>query len=150
MPRPVICVACFVVIVCASATQAQAQFSIRAASAQPVEGWQQMQVEQSNQTVWVSPMAAITASDIESARPDIDPVDGKTRIAIEFTDAGAKKFSALTAAQIKKLVAKVVDGKVLWTPMVTGMITGKEGVLYGDGPRGLTQEHVERILALLL
>jgi hypothetical protein len=27
--------------------------------------------------------------------------------------------------------------------------TGKEGRLYGDGPRGLTQEHVERILALL-
>ena len=137
------------VLMSASPIEAQAQFSIRAASAQPVERWQQMQVEYSNQTVWVSPMAAITASDIESARPEINPDDGATRIAVVYTDAGAKKLSDLTAAQVKKLVAMVVDGKVIWAPMVMGMITGKEGVLYDDGPRGLTQEHVERILALL-
>jgi preprotein translocase subunit SecD len=108
-----------------------------------------MQVErcQSRCTVWVSPTAAIVASDIESSRPEV--VDGATHIAIVFTDAGAKKFSDLTAAQVKKLVAMVIDGKVIWAPMVMGMITGKEGVLYGDGPGGLTQEHVERILALL-
>jgi preprotein translocase subunit SecD len=138
---------CLAVILFASA--AQAQFSIRAASAQPVEGWQQMQIEhcQSRCTVWVSPTAAIVASDIEKARPEV--VDGAWRVAIVWTDAGAKKFSDLTAAQVKKLVAMVVDGKVIWAPMVMGMITGKEDVLYGDGPGGLTQEHVERILALL-
>ena len=106
-------IAFFFVLISATAIPSQAQFSIRAASAQPVEGWQQMQVEQSNQTVWVSPIAAIAASDLESARPDIDPVDGKTRIAIVFTDAGAQKFSDLTRAQVKKLIAMVVDGKVL-------------------------------------
>ena len=140
---------CLVVILFGTATQAHAQFSIRAASVEPVEGWQQMQVEHSDQVVWVSPTAAITASDIEKAQHEINPVDGATRIAVVFTDAGAKKFSDLTAAQVKKLTAMVVDGKVIWAPMVMGMITGKEGVLYGDGPRGLTQEHVERILALL-
>jgi preprotein translocase subunit SecD len=138
-----------VVFLSATAMQAQAQFSIRAASAQPVEDWQRMQVEHSDQVVWVSPTAAIVASDIEKAQPEVDPVDGATRIAIVFTDAGAQKFTDLTAAQVKKLVAMVVDGKVIWAPMVMGMITGKKGVLYGDGSRGLTQEHVERILGLL-
>jgi preprotein translocase subunit SecD len=147
MHRRLAWITCLIVIL--AGTQAQAQFSIRAASAKPVEGWQRMQVENSDQVVWVSPTAAIVASDIEKARPEIDQVDGATHIAIVFTDAGAKKFSDLTAAQVKKLVAMVIDGKVIWTPMVMGMITGKESVLYGDGPRGLTQEHVERILALL-
>ena len=133
----------------ATAIQAHAQFSIRAASIEPVDGWQQMQIEncQSRCTVWVSPMAAIVASDIESARQET--VGGATRIAIVFTDAGAQKFTELTTAQVKRLIAMVVDGKVLWAPMVMGMITGKEGVLYGDGPRGFTQQHVERNLALL-
>src|ERR1700757_4607848 len=112
-------IACIVVIVSTGATQAQGQFSIRAASAEPVEGWQRMQVEHSDQVVWVSPTAAIIASDIESARPEINPDDGATHIAIVFTDAGAKKFSDLTAAQVKKLVAMVVDGKVIWAPLVT-------------------------------
>jgi preprotein translocase subunit SecD/SecD/SecF fusion protein len=137
------------VILFATTIQAQAQFSIRAASAEPVDGWQKMQVEHSDRAIWVSPEAAIVASDIEKAQPEINPVDGATRIAVVFTDAGARKFSDLTAAQVKKLVAMVVDGHLIWAPMVMGMITGQEGVLYGDGPRGLTQEHVERILALL-
>jgi preprotein translocase subunit SecD len=141
-----------VIFLSATAMQAQAQFSIRAASIEPVEGWDRIQVEHcqgSRCIVWVAPTAAIVASDIESARPQINAADGATHIAVVFTDTGAKKFSDLTAAQVKKLVAMVVDGKVIWAPMVTGMITGKEGVLYGDGPGGLTQEHVERILALL-
>src|SRR5690348_14586471 len=147
MPRTSAWIASLVFILFASATQAHAQFSIRAASAKPVEGWQRMQVGDSGQLIWVSPTAAIVASDIESARPEMNPDDGATHIAIVFTDTGAEKFSDLTAAQIKKLVAMVVDGKVIWAPLVTGMITGKEGRLYGDGPRGLTQEHVEQILA---
>ena len=148
MPRIPTWLACLVVILCAG-VQAHAQFSLRAASAEPVDGWQQMQIEncQSRCTVWISPTAAIVASDIESAHQE--NVDGATRIAIVFTDAGAQKFTDLTTAQVKRLIAMVVDGKVLWAPMVMGTITGKEGVLYGDGPRGLTQEHAERILALL-
>src|ERR1051325_10978828 len=91
------------IVMSATATQAQAQFSIRAASAQPVEGWQRMQVGDSDQVIWVSPTAAIVASDIQSARPEINPDDGATHVAIVFTDAGAKKFSDLTAAQVNKL-----------------------------------------------
>src|ERR1051325_12219510 len=67
--------ACLAVILSASATQAQAQFSIRAASVEPVDGWQRMQVEhcQSRCFLWVSPTATIIASDIEKERPEFSP-----------------------------------------------------------------------------
>src|SRR5438046_2111 len=59
----------------ASATQAPAQFSIRAASVEPVDGWQRMQVEhcQSRCFLWISPTANIVASDIERAQPEVRP-----------------------------------------------------------------------------
>jgi len=38
--------------------QGQSQLSIGAASAEPLGGWQRMQVEHSDRFVWVSPIAA--------------------------------------------------------------------------------------------
>src|SRR2546422_8753055 len=96
------------VLVAASATQAQDQFSIRAASAEPVEGWQRMQVEHSNGVVWVAPTAAVTASDIEKAQPEIR-ADGYQIIRVVFTDSGVNKLHDLTAAQLKKLIVLVGD-----------------------------------------
>lgn len=49
----------------AVALQAHAQFSVRAASDETVQGWQQMPTED-NRTIWVSPTARLTASDFES------------------------------------------------------------------------------------
>jgi preprotein translocase subunit SecD len=138
-----------VVILFASVMQAQAQFSIRAASATPIEGWQRMPVEHMGRVVWVSPTAAIVASDIEKAQPEINPVYGAKRIAVVFTDAGAKKFSELTTAQLNKLIAMVVDGKVIWAPHVNQPQEGKQGILTGSLPTGLAQEEVDRILAML-
>jgi restriction endonuclease Mrr len=49
--------ACLVLIVLVSALQVQAQLSIRAASATPVEGWQRMPVECADRVMWVSLIA---------------------------------------------------------------------------------------------
>ena len=136
MPRRAGWTVCLGVIVFATALRAQGQFSIRAASAEPIEGWQRMQVEHSNRVVWVAPTAAIVASDIERAQPEINSVDGATRIAVVFTDAGRKKIHDLTTAQLKKLIAMVVDGKVIWAPIVQQPQQGKDGVLTGNLPCG--------------
>jgi len=142
-------IACIIVIVSTSATQAQGQFSIRAASAEPVEGWQRMQVEHSNRVVWAAPTAAVVATDIEKAQPQVRP-NGDTVIAVVFTDAGAKKIHDLTTAQLKKLVAMVVDDRLIWAPTVMQPQEGKQGVLTGGNTgHGLTQEEVELILASL-
>ena len=44
---------------------------------------------------------------------------------------------------------RTVDGKLIWAPIVQQPQAGKEGVLTGNGPNGLTQEEVERIMASL-
>ena len=109
-----------------------------------------MQVEHSNSVVWVSPTAALTASDIEKAEPEIRS-DGYSVIRVVFTDAGVNKLHDLTAAQLRKLIALVVDDKVIWAPTVTYIAEApaKNNVLTGSGPHGLTQEEVGLIVAIL-
>jgi len=147
MHRMVTWTACLVVLLFAGIVQAQAQLSIRAASAEPVERWQRMQVEHSTRVVWVAPTEVVTGSDIERAQPEVNS-QGLTRIVVVFTEAGARKIRDLTIAQSKKLIALVVDGRVIWAPMVLAE-AGKESVLTGNGPNGLTQEEVERIMAIV-
>ena len=150
MPRMASLITCMVVILSVGIVPAQAQLSIRAASAEPVEGWQRMQVEHSNRVIWVTPTAAITASDIEQAQPKIR-ADGYQIIRAVFTDAGVSKLHDLTAAQLKKLIVLVVDDKVIWAPMVMYVAgpAAKNNVLTGNTPHGLTPEEVDRIMAIL-
>jgi preprotein translocase subunit SecD len=147
MHRIVTWTACSLVLLFSGIMQAEAQFSIRAASARPVEGWQQMQVEHSDRTVWVAPTAAVVASDIEKAQPEVR-ADGTRVIRVVFTDGGANKIRDLTTAQLKKYVAMVVDGKLIWAPLVQ-VVVGKESVLAGNLPSGLTEEETDRIMASL-
>jgi preprotein translocase subunit SecD len=145
-------VSCLLVVILFVGTlQAQSRLSIRAASVEPVEGWQVMQVEhcQTRCTVWVSPTEAVTGSDIEQAQPETTR-DGRTRIAVVFTDAGAHKIRDLSIAQRGKLVALVVGDRVIWAPTVNAEIA-KKSVLMGNGqPNGsLTEEEVERIMTAL-
>jgi preprotein translocase subunit SecD len=130
--------------------QAQAQFSIRAASAAPVDGWQQMQVEHSDRVVWVSPTATLTKSDIKQAQPEVR-ADGDTVIRVVFTDSGVDKLHELTAAQFRKLIAMVVDDKVIWAPTVKYIAEApaRNNVLTGSGQHGLTRDEVDRILTSL-
>src|SRR5262245_12120856 len=100
MHRIVTWTVCSLVLLFSGIMQAEAQFSIRAASGEPVEGWQRMQLEHSNRTVWVAPTAAVVASDIEKAQPEVRD-DGNRVISIIFTDVGANKIRDLTAAQLK-------------------------------------------------
>jgi preprotein translocase subunit SecD len=106
-----------------------------------------MQVEHSERTVWVAPTAAVVASDIEKAQPEVR-TDGDRVIRVVFTDAGANKIRDLTTAQLKKPVALIVDDRLIWAPIVQA-VAGKESVLTGNGPHSLTQEEVERIMASL-
>jgi preprotein translocase subunit SecD len=142
--------ACLVLILFATTMQARAQFSIRAASIEPVDGWQRMQVEhcQSRCFVWVSPTATIVASDIEKAQPEVRS-NGDRVVAVVFTDAGAQKLRDFTRANMNKFVAMIVNGRLIWAPLVRGEFS-KETVLTGNGqPHGLTQEEVELIMAAL-
>lgn len=119
------------------------QFSIRAASQDPVTGWDRM--EMADKVVWVSPTPSLTSADIEKAEPITTP-DGRKAIGIEFTDAGADKMRRLSTAQADKLIAMVLDGKLIWAPKIRSQI-GKQGVITGNGPNGLDDETIQRILS---
>jgi preprotein translocase subunit SecD len=127
----------------AGVLQTPAQLSLRAASAEPVPGWARMEL--GNQAVWVSPTASLTSADIARAEAVSSP-DAKRAVAVEFTDEGARKMRDLSGAQVDKLIALVLDGRLIWAPKVRDVMD-KQALLTGNGPDGLPETLVQRILA---
>ena len=131
-----------IVAVLFSAIAQTPQFSIRAASSEPVAGWDRMELD--SRAVWVSPTISLTGTDIAKAEPTT--MSGRKAIAIEFTDGGADKMRRLSAAQMDKLIALVLDGKLIWAPRIRSEI-GKQGMITGNGPNGLDDDTIQRILS---
>src|SRR5215471_8867999 len=126
-------------ILFAGALQAQGQFGIHAASAEAVTGWQKMDSE--GKSVWVNPVSALVSADIERAVPGRS-ADGHNNVTLMFTESGAKKMRELSAAQEGKLVALILDGKVIFSPRVRDKFPGPDRLVMitGNGPTGLSVE----------
>jgi len=122
--------------------QAQAQFTIRAASDQPVAGWKRM--EYNNHAVWVNPTPTLTSADVLRAERS-KTQNGAGAVGIIFTDAGAKKMADLSHAQLDKLIAMVLDGKVIFAPKVRAEI-GKQALITGKGSEGLPAKVAQQIV----
>jgi preprotein translocase subunit SecD len=125
--------------------QAQDRMSFRAASSDPVAGWQRMTLE--DKVVWVSPEVSLTSADVSRAQPIAQP-DGKKAMAMELTDDGASKMRRLSAAQNDKLIAMVLGEQLIWAPRVRSEL-GKQFMLTGNGPNGMSDDVIQRILAAL-
>jgi len=138
----VIGVMCFLLT---SAIRGQGALAIRAAATSPVSGWQQM-ASPADQVLWVAPATDLTAVDIERAEP-VTGSDGSLALTVVFTDDGAKKIAALSATRIGQPIAFLLDGKLIWAPVVRARIE-REAVLSG-GPGGLTPDVVQRLLTIL-
>jgi preprotein translocase subunit SecD len=70
-------------------------------------------------------------------------------INVVYTDAAVNKLRDLTTAQVKKHIALVVDGKVLWAPQVNFTQADKKSGFAGNTGHGLTQEEVDLIMSIL-
>jgi preprotein translocase subunit SecD len=140
MYRILILVACLVLF-CA-VVQAQARFTINAASDDAVPGWQKMEIN--GHSVWVNPTPALTSADIQGAEPASDRNYGNF-IKVAFTEAGGRKMRDLSTAQMNKLIAMILDGKVISAPKVRSVISN-DGIITGSQPGGLTTDEVRRIL----
>lgn len=91
-----------------------------------------------------SGMTVLTGKDLKDARSQID--QGKQNlVAIEFTDEGAKKFADLTAQNIGKRIAILLDKQVLTNPSVQEAIPGGKAVITGSR----TLEEAQRLAILL-
>jgi preprotein translocase subunit SecD len=132
-----------IVTLLAGILNGQAPVEIRAASASAVAGWRQMS-SPAGSPLWVAPEIRLTSADIARAEAR-KLADGGPAVAIVLTDAGAKKMAELSAIQTDKPIALLLDGQVIWAPIVRGAI-GKEAVLTG-GKGGLTQAQIDRLIA---
>ena len=111
--------------------QAQAAVEIRAASSTAVAGWQRVTAAD-GEAVWVAPTTSLTSADFA---PSVSHTmrDGRDAVGVAFTAEGARKMRALSAAQTNRRIALLLDGKVIWAPVVRGTID-REAQLTGLSP----------------
>jgi preprotein translocase subunit SecD len=121
----------------------QGSLEVRAAASTAVAGWQQM-VSPSGSQVWVSPTNILTSADIERAEAQ-KMENGDSAVAVVLTADGAKKMEAVTATRTNEPIAMLLDGKLIWAPVVRGSV-GREARLTG-GPGGLAPADIQRLLA---
>ena len=133
-----------IVVMLAGVLLGQSALEIRAASSSAMSGWQQMTAPGGAAPVWVSPTNQLTSADVARAEART-LTNGGPAVGVVFTDAGAKKMAALSAAQLSKPIAILLDGRLVWAPVVRSAIE-KEAVLTG-GPGGLTPAEIQRLLA---
>ncbi|HWI16669.1 MAG TPA: hypothetical protein VNT81_02900 [Vicinamibacterales bacterium] len=134
-----------IVTLLAGILNGQAPVEIRAAASSAVSGWAQMK-SPGGDPLWVAPDIRLTSADIERAEAR-QLAGGDPAVAILLTTEGAKKMAALSNAQMNKPIALLLDGQVIWAPIVRSTVE-KEAVLTG-GPGGLTQAQIQRLLTTL-
>lgn len=76
--------------------------------------------------------AVLTASDIESAYSSLDAQSRRPFVSLKFTPDGARKLAAVTAENVGKPMAVVVDGRILSMPVIHDSITGGALQISGD------------------
>ncbi|HWR45362.1 protein translocase subunit SecD [Sporomusa sp.] len=86
----------------------------------------------------------LTGKDLKDAKAQIDQ-SGQKLVAIEFTDEGAKKFANLTAKNVGKHIAILLDKQILTNPVVQEAIPNGKAVISGNR----TIEEAERLAILL-
>jgi preprotein translocase subunit SecD len=133
-----------IVTLLAGILNGQAPVQIRAAASTAIAGWQQM-ASPGGDPLWVAPDTRLGAADI--ARAEARTVNGQPAVALVLTDESAKRMTALSKEQLDQPVALLLDGKVIWAPIVRSAI-GREAVLTG-GPGGLTKAQIDRLLTSL-
>ncbi|MEG6585587.1 protein translocase subunit SecD [Dendrosporobacter sp. 1207_IL3150] len=86
----------------------------------------------------------MTGSDLKDARAQIDQ-GNRNLVSIEFSEEGAKKFADLTAKNIGKHIAILLDKQVLTAPVVEEAIPSGKAVITGNR----TIEEAQRLAILL-
>lgn len=92
----------------------------------------------------VSGKTVLTGKELKDAKAQISQ-GNQSVVGLEFSDEGGKKFADLTARNIGKPIAIVLDGEVLTNPVVQEAITGGRAQISGSR----TMEEAEHLAILL-
>jgi preprotein translocase subunit SecD len=84
------------------------------------------------QPLWLEPTALITGDMIADAEPGVGRNTGDPVIKFRLTDEGRARFAAVTAANVGRRFAIVLNGVILYAPKIQSAIVGGEGEIHGD------------------
>jgi len=116
------------------------RFEVRLASFEPMEGWENLPFNMQKKTIWVSPEAALTNTDVFQAEAG-HTIDDKACVNLMLTEEGALKLARLTMAHVGQFLAILIDGRVTAIPQIMAEITGGRARLDGN----FTEEEAKSI-----
>lgn len=74
----------------------------------------------------------LSGKDLKISQVQFDPDTGKPEVGIEFTSSGAKLFEEITARNVGKPVAIVLDNEIISAPRVNQAVSGGKAVIVGE------------------
>jgi preprotein translocase subunit SecD len=80
----------------------------------------------------VKKRSVVTGEMLTSASPGFDQQTGRAVVQFRFNSIGAKRFGDVTAANIGKRFAIVLDNKIITAPVIQTAITGGSGQITGN------------------
>ncbi len=88
--------------------------------------------EFAGQKVAVFRHVEVDGADLTNAQAATDPQTGQWDVNFTFDSAGARRFATVTANNLGKRFAIVLDGKVISAPVIQGVIPGGQGRISGN------------------
>jgi preprotein translocase subunit SecD len=86
---------------------------------------------------WVRRKVDVGGDNLVDAQPSFD--QNRPVISFRFDQTGARKFGRVTSKNVGRLLAIVLDGKVISAPRINEPITGGSGIITGQFSVGETQ-----------
>lgn len=103
-----------------------------AISGTPVDGFELKYSQEDNEALLLEKEAVLTGDALTNATVRFDQSQfNEPLVALQFNSEGAKKFGEITAANIGKRLAIVLDGKVQSAPRIKEAIPSGEAVITG-------------------
>lgn len=100
--------------------------------------------DQQGQPVTVEDPALMTGDGVDDARVDFDQ-NGQVEVALRMTSAGAEDFARITAENVGRQLAIVLDGVVYSSPVIRSAISGGQASITG----GFSTEEARRLKIVL-
>jgi preprotein translocase subunit SecD/SecD/SecF fusion protein len=75
---------------------------------------------------------AVDGADLDNAQASTDPQSGQWVVNFSLNSVGAREFGDVTTANVGKLFAIILDGKIIEAPVIREPITGGSGQISGN------------------
>jgi preprotein translocase subunit SecD len=123
--------------------KARIQIEFRLAESSPSEGLQEVSIESTSEKLYLYKDVIISNTDVIAARVIPSYTINRFDVEIDFSEEAAQRISRITAENIGKQLAILIDGKVIVAPMLRSTISRK-AVLAGSAP-SFTKEEADEL-----